>query len=318
MYPFSLFLSGGFLALMLALNGQLSQAAGLAPALVLIHVSGLIASLPLLRFDSNASQAAAKKPAWWLYSAGTIGVGLTLMDLYCVMTLGVTLTVALKLLGQLWGAFLFDISGLPGIPKRKLRPERLLTLILATLGCLIMTSFEAINNPVMGFALLSGLIQSLTAVLNGALGAKIGNFRAVSYNFATGLFASLPVLWLFGVQPVETFRTLSELSPLILIGGGVCAVLVVGARTVSFPHVSMLTATLLLLIGQLGAGTALDFWAGRDLQSSLLNGALVMLLGLSAEGLVDYGRKTLVKFNSNRQQTLVQSAKSSAYSAADL
>lgn len=292
MYPTLLFFSGGLIALMLTLNGHLSQAAGLAPALMLIHATGLLASLPLLRRDPPGKGA---KASWLLYMAGPLGVGLTLADLYCVTSMGVTMTTAIKLLGQLWGSFGLDLTGVPGMPRSKPSPSapvgRLLTLGLATLGCLMMTDFRPTTDPTILLALFSGVFQALAAALNASLGARIGNFKSVACNFGAGLLTCLPVLLLsFGIPGLglsagrsarAVLPALASVPLAVLIGGGLCAVLVVGSRTLCFGHVPMLTATLLLLLGQLGFGSVLDIWMGHAPDSQLLAGAAVMLLGLT-------------------------------------
>lgn len=279
MHAFILFLSGGLIALMLAVNGQLSQAVSLAPTLILIHLSGLLASLLLLPIDKPQP---AKKVPLYLYSAGLIGVGLTFADLACVTALGVTMTLAIKLMGQLVGAFLLDLTGLTGSRRSVSRRSQGLTLLIAALGCLMMLDLKALSGWFIWLAFGSGMLQSLTALLNAELGSRIGNFKSVSFNFLTGLLGSLPLLLFSAAAPTELLTAMSSLPFYLLAGGGLLAVLVVSSRTLCFKHVSMLNATLLLLMGQLGFGSLLDLYLGLTLRPTLLAGGLVMLLGLMA------------------------------------
>jgi len=101
----------------------------------------------------------------------------------------------------------------------------------------------------------------------------------VSWNFLTGLLGSMPLLLFSGLSQMTT--SVTGLPWYVLTGGGLLGVLVVSTRTLSFPHVSMLNATLLLLMGQLGFGSLLDLYLGLPLRPELLAGGQVMRLSLA-------------------------------------
>lgn len=281
MYQFILIISGGMIALMVTLNGNLSQSMSLTPALVLIHLTGLMTSMLL----SDKKIEKAKPVPLPYYSAGLLGIVVTLADLACVTQIGVTLTLALKLMGQLLGSYLIDLKGIPGLPRQKPGPERLLTLLIASAGCFYMMDLISLLHWAVWLTILAGMTQSFCSGLNAALGSQIGTFKAVKTNFATGLIGSL---LLFSVSGVALENVLSQLFATpwpILFGGGICAVIIVSACTLSFRHVSLLTATLLLFLGQLGFGNFFDLLSGHELNTRMILGGLIMLSGLGAEGL---------------------------------
>lgn len=282
MYYLTIFITGGLIALMLSLNSSLTQSASLIPSLILIHTTGLLASL--LLFDKKP--ASGGKVSFGFYTAGLLGVGLTLADIACVTTLGLTMTIALKLFGQLCGAWLIDTKGLLGLTKKASSPERFLTLVMAAIGCLVMIDFPGLLQVTVWFAIIAGILQSVIAALNTTLGSRIGTFNAVKINFLTGLMGSL-LLFPFLTIPLNSVVTkLVTLPWYVLFGGGLCGVLIVSSMTICYRHISLLTATLLLFIGQLIFGGVLDSLSGLPLSTRMMTGGGIMLVGLAIEWLL--------------------------------
>lgn len=293
MYHTMLVLTGGLIALMLSLNGKLSSTVSLIPALILIHATGLLAAMLL----PNTKPAQTPASPLGLYGAGLLGIGLTLADLACVTQLGVTLTVALRLMGQLLGAYLIDLKGLPGLPRQVAGAGRLLTLMIAAIGCLVMSDLKALAHWAVWIAVLAGLGQSLSSALNAALGSYIGTIKAVRVNFSMGLLGCLVLLGLSDISLLKLAPMLLQTPWPILFGGGLCAVLVVSGTTLCFRHVSLLTATLLLFLGQLVFASLFDLLSGQALSFRMILGGVIMLSGLAAEGLwpvLDKARKPLL------------------------
>lgn len=282
MYYALLALTGGLVSLMLAANGELSQAVGIVPAMVLVHLSGVFFSLPAVRLDR---QPALSQAPLWLYLPGLIGVASTWANIYCATRLGVTMTLSLQLLGQLLSSLIVDASGVLGTARQPLSPARLLTLGLAALGCLLMAEQLVIEPLAIGLALGSGLLLTLTSAMNALLGSYIGAFRAVRVNFLTGLLGSLLIFALSQPELGPLAAKLLALPWYISLGGGVCGVLLVAGMNLCLPRVSILYCTLIRFLGQLAVGLGLSLLAGGVLSSSLLSGGLVMALALSCEGL---------------------------------
>lgn len=130
-------LSGALIALTVAQNGELALLFGNYHATVLVHGVGLAAILlwMLLRKE---------KPTWnrstpWPYVLGGVfGVLTVVLNNLCFVSLGVSLTLALGLLGQCLAGGLIDHLGLFGLPKLPFRRGHVLSFGLIAAGLVLM------------------------------------------------------------------------------------------------------------------------------------------------------------------------------------
>ena len=113
-YLFSL-IAGALLAFMVSSNGIVGEAAGNYASSVIIHFIGLIAVILVLLFTKSKFKSLRSFP-FWMYSAGFIGIITVLFNNLTYTKLGVSLTVALGLLGQSITSILIDHFGLFGLP----------------------------------------------------------------------------------------------------------------------------------------------------------------------------------------------------------
>lgn len=280
MYYFLLSLIGSLVAFMLAANDKLFAQTGIWIALFTIHGVGLLFASALVHFESRPPPS---RPKAWLYLPGILGIGLTWADIYCVSTLGVSTTLSLKLLGQLLGSWLIDRTGWLGFAQRPNSWPQLLTLILATVGCLLMLDFSTMALSAMVLAVFGGILMTLVAGMNAALGSRIGPLHATQVNFLTGL---LGCTLLLSIQPIPWAALLPQLSNLpwyALLGGGVLSVFVVAGRNICMPRVSLLSSTLIIFTGQWLTAYLLDLWLGRTFNQQNLVAGLIIALGLSIE-----------------------------------
>lgn len=280
MHYFLLSIIGSLVALMLAANDQLFAQTGMFIALFTIHMVGLVFASVLTHFENRPPPS---RPKPWLYLPGVLGIGLTWADIYCVSTLGVTTTLSLKLLGQLLGSWMIDKTGWLGFPKRPSSWPQLLTLALATLGCLLMLDFSAMALSSLILAVFGGIVMTLVAGMNAALGKHIGPLHATQVNFLTGL---LGCTLLLALQPITWTTLLPQLSGLpwyALLGGGLLSVFVVAGRNICMPRVSLLSSTLIIFTGQWLTAYLIDIWLGRAFNQQSLVAGLIIALGLSLE-----------------------------------
>ncbi len=114
MFKFGAILTGGLTAIMVTLNGILAGEISNFIALLIIHIVGLITvgAIILLKqkkFDFN------KKIPFYYFTGGAFGVFLVLFNNITFNAIGVSLTLALGLLGQSVAAIIIDHFGLVGI-----------------------------------------------------------------------------------------------------------------------------------------------------------------------------------------------------------
>lgn len=131
-------LVGALTSIMILFNGTLSDSYGNLASTILIHIVGLIAIILLIIIKKDKLNFGKKLPVL-MYSAGFVGIGTVLLTNLSFMELGVSLTLALGLLGQSIFSLLIDHFGLFGIPVNKFEPKKIGGLALITLGIIVMT-----------------------------------------------------------------------------------------------------------------------------------------------------------------------------------
>lgn len=138
MYNFLSLLIGILIAVMVAFNGELSGNIGNYSSLVVIHVLGYIALVMLMIYKKIKIPFKMTLP-FWLYSAGAISVGTVLINNISYSKIGVSLPVALGLLGQSLTSLVFDHYGFLGMPQIKFNKKKIIGIVIIVLGVCIMT-----------------------------------------------------------------------------------------------------------------------------------------------------------------------------------
>ena len=137
MYSASALAIGTLITLMLFANGNLQTAFGTSRALVIIHATGALAVLAYLLLK-RASFRPTEKVKPYLYLVGTMGVLLVFFNVTTVTAIGLTLTIALGLVGQIIASSVVDHYGLFGLDKRRWNMKKLSGLTLITAGIAVM------------------------------------------------------------------------------------------------------------------------------------------------------------------------------------
>ena len=119
---------GAITSIMIFFNGSLSNGYGNPLSTVLIHFVGLIGILAVFFI----------KRARMTYSAGLVGIGTVMFTNLSYEKLGVSLPLALGLLGQTAFSLLADHFGLLGMKVIKVNPKKLIGLGIIGIGICIM------------------------------------------------------------------------------------------------------------------------------------------------------------------------------------
>jgi transporter family-2 protein len=131
---------GFMVSLMIMINGNLSNSAGSYTSIVIIHIVGLIVTILILIVTKSKLQYHKGIPIY-LYSAGAIGVFTVLFNNLSFLALGVSIPLALGLLGQSITSMIIDQFGLLGMKIVKFKKEKIIGLAFITLGIVIMMLF---------------------------------------------------------------------------------------------------------------------------------------------------------------------------------
>lgn len=131
---------GALIAVMVMFNGTLSTAYGNYSSSIVIHVTGLFSIILVLLLSRSKFKIQNGVPLY-LYSAGAIGVFTVLFNNLSFNRLGVSITLALGLLGQSLSSIIIDHFGLLKMNIVKFEKKKFIGLILITLGIFVMTVF---------------------------------------------------------------------------------------------------------------------------------------------------------------------------------
>ncbi|MBP3888308.1 MAG: DMT family transporter [Cellulosilyticum sp.] len=137
MYYFLSLIAGSLLAFMVSSNGIVGEAAGNYASSVIIHFIGLVAVVAVLLLTKAKFKNLRSIPLW-MYSAGLIGIITVLFNNATFTTLGVSLTVALGLLGQSVTSIIIDHFGLFGLPVSRFDTKKILGFLIILSGIVIM------------------------------------------------------------------------------------------------------------------------------------------------------------------------------------
>ncbi|WP_439873667.1 DMT family transporter [Bacillus mycoides] len=141
-------------------------------------------------------------------------------------------------------------------------------------------------------AILAGVSIVVARIINANLAKKIGNWEGTFFNYITGLFFSM-ILLIFSSDsfyiPSHTLRSI----PIAVYLGGLVGVIVISLSNYITPKISAFYLTLLIFIGQLFAGTIIDFFLSNELSTGKIIGGVFVLIGLTYNLLVDRPIKTV-------------------------
>ena len=130
--------TGVILAIMVSLNGGVSNTAGNYASSVIIHFIGLIGIIFVLIFTKSKIKNLKGIP-FYMFSGGLIGVLTVLFTNASSGVLGVSLTVSLTLLGQLVTSLVIDNFGYFNMPVVKFDKRKILGLVIIITGIYVMT-----------------------------------------------------------------------------------------------------------------------------------------------------------------------------------
>lgn len=128
-------LVGTAIALQSTVNAVLTRSVGLAPTVMLVHVTGALAMVvPLWIFRQGSHWGAWNTVPWYAYLGGVLGVVIVSGVTYLVGKIGVTSSLTLVIASQLLVALLIDHLGLFGAEMRPVGILKVLGVVLLIAG----------------------------------------------------------------------------------------------------------------------------------------------------------------------------------------
>lgn len=280
MLSFLAILAGVLIALTVVQNGDLALYFGNYRGTVMVHVVGLVTIVAVLLIRRTPIRWDRKTP-WYAYFGGVLGVLTVLGCNRSFATLGVSVSVAMLLLGQTVMGAAVDQFGLFGAQKRPFAPAHVLSFVLIAGGIGVMlVGFSGSGALMLPVAALVGANTVVCRYLNTLYARRNGLPMGTLANYVMGLLAALLVLLVMGepmaAKPVEalTFRTAA-----MFLGGAVGVGLIQVSIYIT-PRMPAFVSTLLIFVSQLGTGLLLDYLLTGAFSVTKLLGGLLVMLGL--------------------------------------
>lgn len=140
MYKILAVIVGSITSFMILSNGLLTDSLGNTPALIFIHITGLLGSIVLFTLKKEHWQSLKNLPVLYLFggSVGTVMVYLTNLSF---LAIGVTITLVLSLVGRIIASTVIDHFGLLGMEKYPFVKQKIIGLLCITLGVVCIVLF---------------------------------------------------------------------------------------------------------------------------------------------------------------------------------
>ena len=284
MYKFLTLLTGIILALMIGVNGILTDGYGVLWSSVIIHTVGMIAVFIILKLKQKSLKIFLKAPLI-LYMGGVIGILTVLFNNYAFSKITITSIGALGLFGQTISSLVIDYFGLLGMKKIKFTWTNFITIIFGIGGIVIMLDFNNLASVLaVILSILTGLSIVLARILNSKLAEKIGLIEGTFVNFLAGVITTLLLAIIFARD--EMHLLISNAYPWWVYLGGLLGVGIVFLGNVTVPRLSSFDLTILAFVGQVGASAVLDISFGTGINSSFYGG-LVVAVGIIVSTVIE-------------------------------
>ncbi|MGE5494999.1 MAG: DMT family transporter [Burkholderiales bacterium] len=286
MYHVLSVLAGIIVAVMVAVNGKLSSYSGVYSSTVVIHIVGLLTVLLLLAIRRERVFSVKRQPLY-MYLGGAIGVASVVFSNIAFGSISVSAIIALSLLGQSLTSLVYDRWGLCGMPKREFHKMKLIGIAFVVLGIAAMLyGSEAQAVIPIAMSLLIGVSTVMSRTVNALLAQRTSVLVSALFNYIVGLAVSAAALLVAG--RAEPMMQKFSLSPDVWIyTGGILGLFIVVALNAAVCRISSFYMTLLLFVGQVFSGIAVDIVLTGSFSVNNLVGGLCITAGLAQNLWVD-------------------------------
>ncbi len=280
-------LSGMFVSVMVVANTLLGEATTMGVSLLVNHIIGLAFISALLLFGRNkkAIRGPGKPAPWYLYFNGLFGLAILNINFVTILSVGASLAMAAAVFGQALISVIYDLTGALGMQKRSLNRTKVLGLLIGAIGIVVMGNAAEGGSFALFPILLSafaGMLTMTQMILNSTFATYKGSVRSAQQNFLSGLVAALFFYLLFyRRETVEGFIALSGLPILLIVSGGVLAIVVVILSNYVVVKIPAVYSALLMSAAQILTSLLIDTLFFDRFSLSLLFGALLLLVGMA-------------------------------------
>ncbi len=237
--------------------------------------------------------------SWYLYLGGIMGIVATVGSNFAFEPLGVSAILALGLLGQSVAGLVIDQFGLFGMKVYKLKPIRLIALVIMLGGIVFMVRQIDILAMIVAFAV--GVALVLQRVINGSLAEKTNLYVSTYYTYVIGLLGSIVVLLLLaeGEPMLVEFHLPGNW---LLYTGGAIGTMTVFLSTICVSKIPSYELSILLFIGQVFSGVLIDSILVGEFVMVNLIGGMIVSAGLCADMIITKKTEKMDKNSVNTKE----------------
>ena len=269
------------IAVMLAVNGELTAVCGEHPATLIIHLAGLaaVSAAALIRRENPFKKARGVPFA--LLLGGVINYFTTFFNTLAVGRISVTAILALSLLGQAATSLVIDRLGLFGMEKRRLGALELAGLAVTALGIALLLGGTGGGAPALPVAVsvLSGTACVCTRQVTAQLSERTSLLTGTWFSYFTGSVVAVAALGIAALAGAELrFPGLS--APAWAYLGGVLGAIAVYLQSICVKRMSSVAMTLVMFAGQVFGGAAIDAAFYGEFSGETLTGGALAFAGL--------------------------------------
>ncbi len=278
------------IAVMLAVNGELTAVCGETQTTFIIHVMGLACcTLAALIKRENPFKLARGVP-FAILLGGVINYFTTLFNTMAVGRISVTAILALSLLGQAVTSLVIDCFGLFGMPRRRLGALEFCGLAVTGAGIVLLLggSGSAPFVPV-AVSVLSGACCVCTRQVTAQLSERTSLLTGTWFSYFTGLIVSVAALGAAGLLGEEVSFGAFDARIWPYFGGALGA-LAVFLQNICVKRMSSVSMTLVMFAGQVFGGAVIDAVFYAEFSPRTLLGGALAFAGLVLNAL-SAGRK---------------------------
>lgn len=135
-------------------------------------------------------------------------------------------------------------------------------------------------------SILAGVSVVISRIINSNLAKKIGIFQSTFFNYVVGLFFSV-IFFILSREKIDLSLTKLAGIPIWAYLGGIAGVLLIALSNYITPKISSFYLSLLMFIGQLFVGIAIDYFTKNSISVGKFVGGLLVLMGLIYNLIID-------------------------------
>lgn len=279
MYTMMTVLSGVILAIMVAVNGSLSDHYGVFVSSVIIRIAGSLFALLACLIRRERILVRERIPLWF-YLGGAIGVSTTSLQNLAFGRISMTSIIALGLLGQSLTSVLIDALGLFGMKRVPLKKSSFIGFAFALWGIGMMLDTSVFSSGMAIFASAgAGVFVVISRAVNARLAERTSPLQGSLINQLAGLPVCAAAAWIATGSVLS--RGLCADRPWIYLGGAL-GVVVVMLSNIALPHISSFRLTALTFAGQIFAGIFFDLLLGQAYSDVSFRAGVVIAAGMVA------------------------------------